>query len=135
MKISKNFNLSEFTASDTATKKGIKNIPSKEQQDNIIALVENVVQPLRTRFGRITINSGFRNAELNKAVGGVSTSNHMQGYACDMVFHEAKLQDVWDYLYSRQLPYQEAGLYLNRNFIHIAYNPKHVVQHKTFIGK
>ena len=32
----------------------------------------------------IVINSGFRSPEVNKAVGGVSTSNHLTGCAVDI---------------------------------------------------
>lgn len=83
--ISKNFTWEEFTASDTAKKLGILNqIIDWDVRDNAIALFENVLQPLRDAYGKpITINSGYRCVELNKKVGGVSTSQHTKGQAAD----------------------------------------------------
>lgn len=84
MKITQNFDLDEFTYSQTAVRKGIKNTPNAVVKSNIIALAENVMQPLRTRIGRsISITSGFRCNKLNLAVGGSGTSQHVTGEACD----------------------------------------------------
>jgi len=85
-KISKNFTWSEFTKSDTAKRLHINNaITSWEVRDNIIALVEDVLQPLRDAWGGpLFINSGYRCPELNKEVGGVPTSQHVLGQACDV---------------------------------------------------
>ena len=60
--ISKNFTWEEFTASDTAKRLHIPNhITDWEVRDNIIAFVENLLQPLRNAWGKpIRINSGYR---------------------------------------------------------------------------
>jgi hypothetical protein len=75
-RISKNFSYSEFTKSDTAARKHIQNeITTFEVRDNIKALVDNLLQPLRDAWDApLFINSGYRCPELNKAVGGVATS-------------------------------------------------------------
>lgn len=85
-RISKHFKYSEFTKSDTAARLHINNaITSWEVRDNIKALVENVLQPLRDNWGGpLVINSGYRCPELNKAVGGVPTSQHVKGQAADV---------------------------------------------------
>ena len=85
-RISKNFKWSEFTKSDTATRFHIQNeIVDWDVRDNIIALVWEVLQPLRDSWGGpLFINSGFRSAELNKAVGGAETSQHVKGEAADI---------------------------------------------------
>lgn len=84
-KITKSFRWSEFTKSDTAKRLHINNaITDWEVRDNIKALVENVLQPLRDAWGGpIFINSGYRCKELNEAVGGVETSQHRTGCASD----------------------------------------------------
>ena len=84
--ISKNFSYSEFERSETAEKKGIVNvIATARVRDSIQALVLNVLQPLRTALGvEMHINSGYRCPELNEAVGGVPTSQHMKGEAADI---------------------------------------------------
>ena len=85
-RISKSFKWSEFTKSDTATRLHIQNeITDWDVRDNIIALVEDVLQPLRDAWGGpLFINSGYRCLELNKAVGGVPTSQHVLGQAADV---------------------------------------------------
>jgi uncharacterized protein YcbK (DUF882 family) len=84
--VSRNFNWSEFAKSDTATRLHIQNeITDWDVRDNIKALVEEVLQPLRDSWGGpLFINSGYRSAELNKAVGGVPTSQHTKGEAADV---------------------------------------------------
>ena len=84
-RISKSFKYSEFTKSDTAKRLHLNNaITDWEVRDNIKALVENVLQPLRDAWGGpIFINSGYRSPEVNKAVGGVETSQHTKGMAAD----------------------------------------------------
>ena len=84
-RISKNFTLEEFTASATAKANGITNIPSTQQVANLCALVHYVLQPLRDAMGQeIKIGSGYRCPKLNKAVGGVSNSQHLTGEASDL---------------------------------------------------
>lgn len=84
--ISKNFSFSEFQHSDTATQRGIDNTIPEEARQNIQALVEDIVQPIRDAYGKpITVTSGYRCAELNSAVGGAATSAHTKGLACDLV--------------------------------------------------
>lgn len=84
MRISKNFKMEEFIESSTAKKYNIDNTPSEEIKKRIIELVEKVMQPIRTKWGKsIIITSGYRCKELNDKVGGSKTSQHMSGYACD----------------------------------------------------
>lgn len=85
-RISRNFRYSEFTKSDTAARLHINNaITTWEVRDNIKALVDDVLQPLRDAWGGpLFINSGYRCLELNKAVGGVPTSQHVLGQAADV---------------------------------------------------
>lgn len=53
-------------------------------QENIVALVEDVLEPVRERLGKpITVNSGFRCPIHNATVGGVANSQHIRGEACD----------------------------------------------------
>jgi len=85
-KLSRNFDWKEFTKSDTATRLHIINeITTWEVRDNIKALVDNILQPLRDAWGQpLFINSGYRCLKLNAAVGGVPTSQHVMGMAADV---------------------------------------------------
>ena len=80
-----NFTLAEFIKSDTAKKRGIDNTPDFEEVEHLEELVERFIQPLRNAYGKpIIISSGYRCEKLNRAVGGVSNSVHMKGYAADL---------------------------------------------------
>lgn len=60
-------------------------ITSAEVRDSIKALVDEVLQPLRDAWDEpLAINSGYRCPEVNKAVGGVPTSQHTKGEAADV---------------------------------------------------
>ena len=68
----KYFTIEELTRSTTARQRGIDNTPSQQVIDNLTALVNNVLDPLRQAWGKpIHVNSGYRCPALNKAVGGV----------------------------------------------------------------
>ena len=84
MKLSKNFTLAEFTKSQTAERKGLDNNPTDEHLVRAKLLFENVVQKVRENFGPTVINSGYRGAELNAAVGGSTKSQHCKGQAADI---------------------------------------------------
>ena len=52
---------------------------------NIVALVEQVLDPAREGYGKpVCVNSGYRCARHNAAVGGVAGSQHMHGEAADI---------------------------------------------------
>lgn len=56
-----------------------------DAQENIRALVENVLDPARQQLGGpVTVNSGYRCAKHNREVGGVSASQHLRGEAADI---------------------------------------------------
>ena len=60
MKLSENFSLNELTKSQTATRRGISNQPSEEHLENLKALVEKVLQPIRDSKGQpIRVTSGY----------------------------------------------------------------------------
>lgn len=79
------FTISELCASSVAKAKGIDNTPSDTVKANLQNLIDNVLDPLREAYGKpIVINSGYRSTALNKAVGGVSGSQHLTGNAADI---------------------------------------------------
>jgi len=83
--ISKNISYKEATRSETAKRRGIENDPNPDQLENMKHVAENVFQPLREHFGcPIYISSFFRSEELNRAIGGSSSSTHMKGEAIDL---------------------------------------------------
>lgn len=68
----------------TSTK--LDNVPNAVERANLVCLIENVLDPIRERYGKpIIVTSGFRSEKVNKAVGGVSTSQHCLGQSSDIV--------------------------------------------------
>jgi hypothetical protein len=85
MNLSKNFSLEEMCRSNTASVRGLPNVPNAEQVKNLQQLCENVLQPLRNHLGKpVVINSGFRSQAVNMAVGGAKNSQHTKGEAADI---------------------------------------------------
>ena len=84
MRLSKNFVLREFTRSQTALRKGIDNSPNMEQLVNLTALVNVCLQPIREEHGPVSLNSGLRVLELNRAIGSGDGSDHVKGRAADI---------------------------------------------------
>lgn len=79
------FTLWELIKSETAERKGISNFPSFEVVDHLRQLTEEILDPMREAWGGpLTVTSGYRCKALNKAVGGVSTSAHLEGWAADI---------------------------------------------------
>lgn len=82
----KYFTFAEFERSETAQKRKIDNTIPNNIKPNIVALVDNVLDPLRTLWGKpLIVNSGYRCPALNKVLKGSSkTSQHMSGQAADI---------------------------------------------------
>ena len=92
MQLTPHFWLEEFTLSSTALALGIENTPTPEHMKNLQNLA-NQMEAVRDLFNLvIEITSGYRNPEVNKAVGGVPNSAHALGYAAD--FHVHGLEDL-----------------------------------------
>lgn len=86
MLLSNNFSLEEFTRSETADRLGIKNRPLFEHVLNLSYLASRMEVVRRILDDRpITITSGYRCHQLNVAVGGSATSDHLKGLACDFI--------------------------------------------------
>lgn len=130
MKISNNFDLDEFLKSSSHPE--IKNEPTQEEQSNIIALVVNVLQPLRNSWGKpLSINSGFRCDELNKKVGGVPTSQHRKGQAADVRCSDPK--GLLKCLLAMNIDFDQAGVY--SSFLHISFRKQGGNRRQVFYGK
>tara|TARA_R100001129_G_scaffold147167_2_gene108615 strand:- start:3128 stop:3571 length:444 start_codon:yes stop_codon:yes gene_type:complete len=84
MMLSDHFSLAEFTKSQTAIRKGIKNDPNDAAIENMRLVCENILEPVRQHYDiPFTLNSGFRCLALNEAVGSSSKSQHVTGQAAD----------------------------------------------------
>lgn len=120
MNFPKYFTLKELVNSDTAKEKNIDNVPNFEHIVNLYRLCDKVLEPARKELGRpITVTSGYRSPELNKAVGGVSNSQHLTGCAADLKC--TNLVELFDVLSENpeidQLLFEDNGVTL---WIHVS---------------
>lgn len=85
----KYFTLEELTRSETAEKLGIDNEPKDEFTISNLHWIMTRLDEIREAWGKpIIITSGYRCEQLNKAVGGVTTSYHQLGLAVDIKWDE-----------------------------------------------
>ena len=81
----KNFSYDELIASSTAKRLGLDNTPTEKEKEKLRELAEYILQPIRDAWrAPIIVNSAFRSEAVNKAVGGVSNSQHRLGEAADI---------------------------------------------------
>ena len=84
MRLTPHFSVEEFVASQTADRRDIDN----SLTSNLLASARNTcngLEQVRSLLGNlpILISSGYRSPELNRAVGGSKSSQHMLAQAVD----------------------------------------------------
>ena len=98
IRLSQHYTLGEMTKTGT----GIPNIPSRVSIENLRNICENWLEEMRYDYNTlyclkpgedyetsqsvepVIITSGFRSEDVNRAVGGSPTSNHLTGCAVDI---------------------------------------------------
>lgn len=124
------FSILELKKSDTAKKKGIRNNPDEETRKRLECLIRECLDPIRERWGKpIIVTSGYRCPELNAAVGGAPTSQHMKGEAADIKDAGGDNKGLFELIKRMQL----AGLIefdqlideSNLSWIHISHKQEH----------
>ena len=127
MNLTKNFTLSELTKSNDAARHGIDNTPTAQIAENLKGLAENILQPVRDKFGMVTVSSGYRCKALNVKIGGAVASDHMLGFAADFevpgVHNKLLAEWIKDNLKFTQLIYEFPGQNPNDGWIHCSFNP------------
>jgi hypothetical protein len=84
--VTANFHLSEFVVSNTAARLGIDNTPPAPVLATLVNVLIPAVQSVRDLLAHpVQILSGYRCAELNAAVRGAPSSQHVDGHAADFV--------------------------------------------------
>ena len=122
------FTVKELTRSTTAEARKIDNTPTREAEANIIALIDNVLDPLRRAYGGpITVTSGYRSPKLNASVGGVKTSQHQKGQAADITAGSPEENKrLFDLAQELNLPFCQLIDEKKYKWVHISYDKNDV---------
>ena len=123
--ISKHITFKEATQSATADKLGIKNIPTDNELKAMKLVAEKCFEPLRVWYGKpIRVNSFFRNSELNRAVKGSATSQHVKGEAIDIdAGSKAENKKLFDYI-KANLEFDQVINEYDYSWVHVSYSSK-----------
>ncbi len=126
--LSTHFTLGEFLN----LRKYPDNIPTMQQLVNMTYGSLLLLEPARQLVGPIVINSGFRNARVNRLVGGVATSQHLRGQAADIRPKDPRqFQRLIDFLRHHELTDQ---LLTGRGWLHLSWTPSGTPRHDVRVG-
>ena len=85
IRLTPHFTLAEMVRSSTAERLRMDNTPPGDVLRNLQGTAE-MLERIRATLGvPVVVTSGYRSPAVNKAVGGVSTSDHASGQAADFV--------------------------------------------------
>jgi hypothetical protein len=141
MQLSTNLLLAEVTRSETAKRKGISNMPTAEHIENFKKLAANIFQPIREHFGKpIIISSGYRSAELNKAIGGSLSSQHCSGEAIDIDMDGTDITNAQIFYYIKDnLNFDqiiwEFGTNTNPDWVHVSFAANRSQRKQMLVAK
>ena len=119
-KISNRFTMFDVVNSATALARKIDNRPTTQNVINATALAKNVLEKIPFGF---RINCWLRNAALNKAVGGVPTSQHQSAQAVDITPLKEPIDIVFQWI-KKNLIYDQVILEESNNakWIHVSFS-------------
>ena len=123
MNLTEHFTLAEMTASQTAARKGIRNVPGEREIAALKLLCEKVLEPVREHFGcPVLISSAYRSPRLNTAIGGSASSQHCKGEAADFTVYGVADVDVAQWIW-RKLNYDQLILeFPPEGWVHVSYS-------------
>jgi hypothetical protein len=118
----KYFTIAELCKSTTADRLGINNRCNQEHVVALTALVDNVLDPLRTWYGKpLIVSSGYRCPELNAAIKGSKTSQHMSGQAADIdTGNRQQNKLLFEYI-RKNLPFDQLIDESNFAWVHVSF--------------
>ncbi len=127
-RLSPHFTLGEFLL----LSKYPNNIPTTQHVVNLTYGCLMLLEPARLLVGPIIVNSGYRNAEVNRRVGGVGHSQHLSGQAADIRPRDPRLfQQLVEFLRHHELTDQ---LLTGNGWLHLSWTPLGTPRHYVRIG-
>jgi zinc D-Ala-D-Ala carboxypeptidase len=123
MQLTPHFSLQEFTLSSTAFALGIENTPTPTHLAHMHLLAQRM-EDVRALFDRlIEITSGYRNPQVNAAVGGVPESAHALGLAADFHVHGIADLEAAEVIRDSALQFDQL-IYEKNRCVHLSVNPQ-----------
>lgn len=126
VQLSPHFTLAELTTTEVRAYIESNAQPPMDVRANLAKLCTQLLEPIRNHFDApLIVHSGYRSRQLNQAIGGSRTSQHMKGEAADFHVVGVKLTDVFHWLL-RERPLQVGQCLLegwavgNPTWIHIS---------------
>lgn len=128
---SRSFTWDEFNVSKDHPELAAKIALTELDRQKIFYLCQMVLQPIRDTLGKpVVILSGKRSPELNAAVGGAKTSDHLYlGEACavDFTVPGIEMKIIYHGLCLKQNTLGQLIFYPKQNFIHVSLpSQKHI---------
>jgi hypothetical protein len=125
LKLSEHFSLGEFIASGTARRLGDPNQPTPTHMANLMVTARGMEAVRSLCGGRpITITSGYRNPAVNRAVGGVTNSDHALGFAADFTVAGLTPIAAGRLIRDSRLVFDQLILESGRGVLHISFHPR-----------
>lgn len=127
MYIPKRFSLREFLRSEVAERAGWVDVPSFQVVYNLSELCRMILDPIAIEYGRaVVVTSGWRSDRLNRAVGGVDSSQHKEGLAADirpLIIGDFKIfcDDILELINQGKIVPDQVIIYRRRRFVHISW--------------
>ena len=116
----KYFSFTEMISTSSTAQEN--NLPDWDDINRMLELCRWILDPAREMYGKpIVVTSCFRTPFLNRLVGGVPTSQHMQGSAEDLRFDNPKA--LFDLIAESDLPFDQLIYYQKKKFVHVSYSP------------
>lgn len=117
-----NFSIKELCASSTAKRLGISNTPDLTVCDNLMLLIVNILQPLRTALKTpVIVSSGYRCKRLNDYVKGAANSGHLRGTAADITAIGLSVEQLYQFIKKSGLKYTQL-IQEKNEWIHVEYD-------------
>ena len=115
------FTKKELTYSRTAVENGLLNEPTEKELTALKVLAVQLLEPLRRRLNApIAITSGYRNAEVNRLVGGAVRSQHTAGEAADC-YCAAGSRKLLGIRLASGRAFDQAIVYKKKQILHLSY--------------
>lgn len=120
IQLSENFQLSEFVVSASHPALAEQITPTIEQVNNLCILCRCALQHIRDEYGFVSITRGLASKELNEAIGGVPSSQHLYGEAVDFICPTVSMLDVYVFCQHNLKWPGEMILYKKKGHMHLS---------------